>query len=509
MYKRILVAVSLSVGLTLGLLLLLGSQGGVVLADPGILYVAPGGNCGGATPCYDSVQAAVDASNGGDLIKVAQGTYSGVHNVPSLNSETFTATQVLVVTSNVTIRGGYSVADWAVPDPVAHPTILDGQGQGRVLCILSSSPVIEGLSITGGDASGLAGIRWGDVGGGVYINSGGGLISDTLIYSNTAEGGGGLFLFSSTTDIRGCLISGNSALGNVGGGLCLQYSSATLAGNTVSDNTSTSWGGGIYVGGSSPELSGNTIRNNTASVYGRGGGVALSGTEAVLNGNLIADNSASMSGGGVYMQDSNATLDGDIVRGNSAGSFGAGLYMRGLAPSVANGVITGNTLTGASGYGAGIYATYSAPRLTHLTIARNSGGEASGIHVSNAGAGDLGTITVSNTIIADHRVGVSVMQGCKAILRGTLWHGNGANWDGEGVLDHRVDRRGDPAFDPDGYHLTPRSLAIDRGVEAGAPTDIDGDIRPQGERVDIGADEFDGAPIAWEQLYLPLTGRKR
>ena len=49
--KRILVAVSLSLGLTLGLLLLLGSQSGMVLANPGILYVAPGGDCGGATPC--------------------------------------------------------------------------------------------------------------------------------------------------------------------------------------------------------------------------------------------------------------------------------------------------------------------------------------------------------------------------------------------------------------------------------------------------------------------------
>jgi hypothetical protein len=37
-----------------------------VRADPGELYVAPGGDCGGASPCYDNVQAAVDAAAEGD-----------------------------------------------------------------------------------------------------------------------------------------------------------------------------------------------------------------------------------------------------------------------------------------------------------------------------------------------------------------------------------------------------------------------------------------------------------
>ena len=37
-----------------------------VQADPGTIFVAPGGNCGGVTPCYGTIQEAVNASVNGD-----------------------------------------------------------------------------------------------------------------------------------------------------------------------------------------------------------------------------------------------------------------------------------------------------------------------------------------------------------------------------------------------------------------------------------------------------------
>jgi hypothetical protein len=67
---------------------------------------------------------------------------------------------------------------------------------------------------------------------------------------------------------------------------------------------------------------------------------------------------------------------------------------------------------------------------------------------------------------------------------------------------------GDPAFAPDGYHVTPGSAALDRGVNAGvaadAATDVDGDVRPApaGTHPDLGADE-----ISQWRVYLPLLTR--
>jgi hypothetical protein len=48
---------------------------------------------------------------------------------------------------------------------------------------------------------------------------------------------------------------------------------------------------------------------------------------------------------------------------------------------------------------------------------------------------------------------------------------------------------------PDGegpwdYHVTAGSMAIDRGVASDITNDVDGDSRPQGAQVDVGADEF-------------------
>jgi len=40
-----------------------------------ILYVAFSGSCSGKTPCYSTIQAAIDAASSGATIKIAQETY--------------------------------------------------------------------------------------------------------------------------------------------------------------------------------------------------------------------------------------------------------------------------------------------------------------------------------------------------------------------------------------------------------------------------------------------------
>ncbi len=40
-----------------------------------ILYVEPLGSCGGNSPCYSTIQAAIDAASSGKTIKIAEGSY--------------------------------------------------------------------------------------------------------------------------------------------------------------------------------------------------------------------------------------------------------------------------------------------------------------------------------------------------------------------------------------------------------------------------------------------------
>jgi hypothetical protein len=140
----------------------------------------------------------------------------------------------------------------------------------------------------------------------------------------------------------------------------------------------------------------------------------------------------------------------------------------------------------------------SAPRLLHTTIARNHKDDGSGVYVGGDSA-----VTLTNTILVSHAVGINVTEGCTATLEGTLWYSNTADWDGEGAtITGAHNTWGAPLFDSDGYHLLDGSAAIDQGVDAGVTTDVDGEARPMGLGYDIGADEFH----AGEQhdVYLPL-----
>jgi len=171
-----------------------------------------------------------------------------------------------------TARGGYTTTNGFAgpPDPDANLTTLDAQEQGRVLYITGDiSPTIEGLRITGGDADGLGGDSYGfDVGGGVYIIiiiiiTATAAISNNQVYHNTADHGGGLYLYNSDAMLSGNTVTTNTA-DLSGGGLYLYDSDANLGGNTVSDNTAGYRGGGLCLKYSAATFSGNTVTANIA-----------------------------------------------------------------------------------------------------------------------------------------------------------------------------------------------------------------------------------------------------
>jgi hypothetical protein len=382
---------------------------------------------------YDSVQQAVDNATGGDVIKVAAGTYTGTK-------------ALLNIDKTITIQGGYTTTNWVTPDPQANPTTLDAQGFYRVIEVTAGQPTIEGLRITGGDVS--------DYGGGVSVVGASITLKNNRVFGNTALQGGGVFLRASDDAI----LSGNEIVSNnagYGGGLLLNRASATISDNTISANTAITRGGGLLL---------------------------FQSADATVSGNAVTANVAE-NGGGVYLDFSNAAISGNDLRANTAGQ-GGGLYLDHSNAIFSNNIIADNDVTVAGG---GLYVVGSSPRLLHNTIARNSGNE--GVYVTGSSS-----VQLVNTILSTHTVGINVIGGSDASLNATLWYANAEDWDGTGGIDagaHNYSGNPDFGAPSEGdYHIGNLSAALDAGAAVGIGVDIDGEQRPRGSGYDIGADEF-------------------
>ncbi len=437
------------------------------------------------TCTYTTVQAAVDAAADGDVIKIAAGIYTGVLTRDGV-------TQTVYVSKTVSIRGGYTTTDWMTFDPQANPTTLDAEGEGRVFYIAGDiSPTVAGLRVTGGDAAGLnGGFGGGDAGGGMYIVDATAVVSNVQVFGNAAHLGGGLYLHHSSATLSGNTIKSNT-ITDRGGGVYLYGSDATLISNTIVYNRADGQGGGLHLRESSATLIANTVMSNTASF--EGGGLYLVEGSPTLVGNAIVANVANTDGGGLYLWNSDPTLSSNTIVGNRA-TLGGGLYVRESNPRLSSNIVADNQV---ATNGSGLYVEASSPRLWHTTIARNTGGDGSGLYVTDDGT-TYSTVGLTNTILVSQTVGIVATADNTATLEATLWGDgawtNAADMGGAGtILTGTSNFRSDPLFaDPSAgdYHLKDGSEAIDNGVDAGTGSDVDLDLRPIGTGFDIGADEF-------------------
>ncbi len=185
-----------------------------------------------------ALQAAVNNASPGDVVKVA-GNCKGVQSIAGL-------TQTVYISKSITLEGGHTESDWTLDsDPDTYPTTLNADKNGRVIVISGTFDVtLDSLFLTGG----LTEDGPEDDGAGIWTNSGM-TLTNSIIYSNTADGfGGGMHNDGVSPVLTNVTFSGNSAYS---GGAILSWapygtSSPNLTNVTFSGNSANRDGGAMY-----------------------------------------------------------------------------------------------------------------------------------------------------------------------------------------------------------------------------------------------------------------------
>ncbi|MFT3791944.1 MAG: choice-of-anchor Q domain-containing protein [Rudaea sp.] len=433
---------------------------------------------------------------------VAKGVYKPVVPADANNVTGAERSVYFVVPPGMKVYGGFAGNEASGYDPTtdadraanvaAHPTVLSGDIDGNdsvdadgidadttaiagsnslhVVVIdgttaagtVTASTVLDGFTVSGGNADADADQYPLDFAGGLYCNGAGAghecspSLSHLVFSGNHAAFGGAIY---------------NN--GDDGGASNPSLTDVALRNNTAKE------GGAIFDDGSSSGASSPTLTN-----------VTLSGNSAKYGGAIVNDGND----GGV----SSPALTNVTFSGNSADQSGGAIYDSGISNGTSSPILTNVTFSGnsAGNYGGAIFnagelGSHVGPTLTNAILWGDT---------ASVAAPEIYNAQATPTI------GHSIVQGS---------HGSGVNWDatlgsdGGGNIDY--DPKLGALADNGGFTQTllpaNASLVIDAGDDVACPgTDQRGIVRPQGVHCDIGAVEIVSHTVGGSVSGLVGTG---
>ncbi len=275
-----------------------------------------------------AVQSAINAAFANSTVKVA-GTCAGVQMTAGI-------TQTAYVDIALTLAGGYTTTNWATPNPVAYPTVLDAQGAGRVLVTLNGAVTVRDMTLQNGFIAGSGG-------GASFGNSA--TLHNVRFVNNVASTNGGGAYFGT---LSGAIISGAQFISN----------SATLGGGAFFDTPGTD-------------------------------GVFITATQFISN-------AASSNGGGVYLIKS-GLIGHSVFQGNRAATSGGALFAtRDL--NVDNTLFAANAASVSGGQAMRLGNASGIYRLRHLTLVSPTLAGGPAMQVSSGAVFITNTVVASHTV---------------------------------------------------------------------------------------------------------------
>jgi hypothetical protein len=237
-------------------------------------------------------QDALNVATDGDQVWVAQGIYGPLGPAGG---------EVVRLKTGVCVLGGFvgTESESDLRNPGAAVTVLDGQGSSYHVVTGADRAVLDGFTVTGGNASGN-----------MPQSSNGGTFS-----------GGGMFNLGVAPEIRNCLFVRNAASFN--GGAIFNEDSDPLIVDCALEENSANFGGAMDNRDSSPTVINTRFQKNVAIVSG-GAATTFGGSPVFINA-VFSGNRATQVGGAVLSNTSNGIFTNSSFIGNSAGPSGGGI----------------------------------------------------------------------------------------------------------------------------------------------------------------------------------------
>ncbi|MCK5863050.1 MAG: right-handed parallel beta-helix repeat-containing protein, partial [Candidatus Hydrogenedentes bacterium] len=285
------------------------------------------------------------------------------------------------------------------------------------------------------------------------------------VANGSSSKGAGMYISNASPVISNCIFTNGSTNVEGGAGIYNEYGAPVINNCTFSENyvsgsvLSGFHGAGVYSNGTLL-VSNCSFSNNLTAKYGFGGGICTQGTAQINN--CIFESNRSDAGGGIYTSGSSEIIN-CIFSGNIVEKRGGGIYSDGISTQIVN-----------------------------CTLINNQAEDGGGLYNSSDSIG-----VVTNCIFWENSASQFLaISGDPTVTYSCVQNG----FDGEGNIDTN------PSF-VYGNSIIPKLLenspCVDTGTSVGAPAaDIQGNLRPVGDGVDMGV--FEGSVALEDVVTLTL-----